>query len=539
MSKKIIISAITSTVLAGSLFAGTASSTITAGTDISGNAHSSATNVEVAATTSTTKDGNNSVNSFITYIPNIGIGEGNLITIEVTNGGVVGNALNKLWLTDSNSTGDQNVTGAPIVATMTDFVSYSQNNKTWYSKMTFKFDETVDSNHNLVLVNNLDTNTSYTADNKQGLGYRTSDLLLSINNGSACGDNVKLRVIDSKDQSGSLFDVANSSADATALNLVRGVTIAKGNQADTAGTGHIATDSTAGNNGDETAYTSLDCPTYECTISVAQNDLNFGTSGAASTATCPTCSDTGTTTDYTCVGSFILDYATGYITGGGTTITTLDLSTDGKDTTAIKSIVAAAEANTATKELTNTTGTAYTGSLGTANGVVATDANTTVVLTYTVDGTTVINPRTFDLNVKINTSQDIDTITNFLKLTEGGSELKVSYLSANPDYRSIVRVTSSSAAAVEATITTEDGATSTRFDTGFSIGSNGGAVVVDGATLLSKAQAAGFTGTGMRFNATLFVKTTGTVDAVAYQTAGTSGSQRYLPVAGATGGGTK
>lgn len=538
MRKNILVSAVASIALAGSLYANTTgpgSSTITAGSDINGTVHSQKLTAEItlSASDSNVTDANGAAsanwNNFITYRNNIAIGNGNLITVKVNNGGIVSNDANKLWLVDANSTAEQNATGAPVVAKMTDFVK--SGNK--YTQMTFKFISNVDSQHDMVLVNKFDQNaslvTSYGAD--YGLGARTSALGLIVNAGLACADNVTLEVINSKDQSGDFFNQPNTAgASDTGVTVAKGVYIKLGVDGDDAASGASAYDNAS--------YGTNDCPTFSCAISINDEEKAFGSSSSANASVCPTCTPATTTTqDLTCQGSFLMKYNNStLIPGGGVTLSAINVTTAADIAIPFVSSVKGELNNNAAQDSLTISGQTASGSLTT--GLIAANDNK-VELTYTVDGTTVIEPTVFDLGVKVNGTADVDTISGFMKFTEQGTPLTVAYLSANPSYRSFVRVTSTKPATIQAVLTTEDGAQSARFDYsgGALTGTNGGALVVEAATLLADAQAAGFTGAGLRFNATLYVKTTGTVDAVAYQLDAASNSTRYLPVGGATGGG--
>ena len=536
MKKQILVSTIASLALVSGLQAGT--STITAGADINGSVHSA--KIQAATLTINASDSNitglanvgaANYNRFITYVPNVSIGSGNLITIKVNNGAVLGNAGNNLWLTDANSTAEQNATGAPVVAKMTDFVNSGAN----YSEMTFKFIASVNSGAELILANVFDTNATLpvTVDTDYGLGARSSATGLVINAGLNCAENVTLEVVKSKDQSGQAFEVPNTAGvSSTGILVNKGVYIELG--------AHPAAET------DVNGFTAKAgfCPTFSCTISIPDGEKAFGSTIAAAASTCPTCTETTTNNDLTCDGALNVKYnGTGLVAGGGVTITSVNLSTTGTKATMgeLSSIKGKLANNTATTFTIDSAKKVATAAL-TAGVNAAADNNVSV--TYSANGTSVLTPNTFDMAVKVNGALVVDTIKDFMTFKEDGTTLKVAYLSANPAYRSFVRVTSDKATTVQAVVTTEDGATSSRVNVTKADGSavsltaaTGGALVVEAADILRSATDAGFTGTGLRFNATLYVKTAGSVDAVAYQLDGGSNSQRYLPVSGATGGG--
>ena len=538
--KKILISTVAAAMVTSSLIAATGpgTSTISVGADINGTAHSTAianTTATVLTTDSNMSDENGTASAnaldFINYVPNITIGQGNLITVRINNGAVLSNSANELYLVDLNSSLEQNKTGAPVVAKMIDFVSSAGN----YSEMTFKFAQQVTTGSKLAMVNIFDTNDSLadTVASDYGLGARSTALGIVLNQGLACADNMTLEVINSKDQSGDFTNVPNTAGKSdTGITVVKGAYVVLG----TAGTNTLNTD-------DNAVVSASSCPTFSCQISIPDSEKAFGSNATINATVCPTCTPTTTNTaDLTCDGSFDLVYnASSNLRAGlpiaSVTVSTTDAKATMDELSSIKAVInssATAYNLTIASDKQNATSTAMT------TGINPTGTNS-VQLTYSANGTSVITPTTFDMNVKINGTVDVDSITNFMSFTEQGTPLTISYLNANPDYRTFVRVTSSSSATIQAIVTTEDGVTSSRVDvtkadgTAVTIGANGGAAVVEAADLLRSAQDAGFAGTGNRFNTTLYVKTTGNVDAVAYQTA--NGSQRYLPVYGATGGG--
>ena len=551
--KKILISTVAAAMVTTSLMAtatGPGTSVIYAGTDVNGTVHSAAianTTTTILATDSnmTTAAGALTADAaglnFITYIPNIAIGQGNLITIKVNNGAILKNSANALFLVDLNSSLEQNATGgAPVVAKMINFVSKAGN----YGQMTFKFAQQVQTNAKLALVNVFETNSTLQNDVAldYGLGSRTSALGIVVDQGLACADNMTLEVIESKDQSGDFTNVPNTAGKSTTgITVVKGVYVAL-NQDGFNGT---ALNTYTGNKdpgGDNLVSSATSCPTFSCQISIADSEKAFGSAATVNQTVCPTCTPSTTSTaDLTCDGSFLLKYNSPANLRSGLPLTSIVLTTTDAAATMgeLTKVTGTLNSNVTSLDLTIANDKkSATGSL-TAGLLPALD--NAVEVTYTADGTSVITPTTFDMNVKVNTNIDVDTITNFMAFTEQGTPLTVSYLNANPDYRTFVRVTSSKAATMQAVVTTEDGMSSARIDitkadgSAVSIGANGGAAVVEAADILRSAKDAGFAGAGNRFNATIYVKTTGTVDAVAYQTA--NGSQRYLPVFGAAGGG--
>jgi len=499
--KKILLSTVAAAMVTSSLMAAASHSDITFGSDVNGTIQDLAVNAAALDVNISNVDDANGSNALkgLYYTPAIGIGKGNLITIKIDNGYIYDVDGNNLYLVDANNTTDSNDSGKLVVAKMTDFKSSADGKG--YAEMTFKFEQEVPSGHILPLVEHAESNDTTT------IGYENGKLDLRANQGLACAANVRASVINSTDQSGNEFAVANAPVSTTGLTVKRALSIAYD---------------------DDGA-----CPTTTCTIALP-DETSFGANLAAD-PTCPTCTPVATPT-LVCSADFQINYAAG-TKGENVDLSSINYTLTTADITAIASVkgyIGTNEKATATLD-----GNTYSVDLtATTNGV--TNANPTVTTDITVDGTTVIKPRTFDLAVKANTNVDVDTIKSFVTLTEQAQQLGVSYLSANPAYRSFVRVTSTQSATIQAVVTTEDGAVSQRVDvtkadgTPVEIGANGGAAVVEAADILRSAQDAGFTGAGMRFNATLFVKTLGAVDAVAYQTA--DGSQRYLPVAGATGG---
>jgi len=506
--KKILLSTVAAAMVTSTLMAATTQSNINVGSDINGTVQDIAVltaPVDINVTNVGNLDGTagNSPLAGIYYTPAIGIGVGNLITIKVDNGYVFATAGNNLYLVDANNTADSNATGKMVAAKMTDFVPSSDGKG--YTEMTFKFEQEIPSGHVLPVVEQAESNDTDT------IGYNVN-YSLRADQGIACGDDVKLSVINSTDQSGNLFTVANAPTSVGGVVVKRALNIAY-----VAGT--------------------TSCPTTVCTIALPNETSFLGTTTVAANPTCPTCTPV-VTPGLICNATYTLNYTAGS-KGANVAVNSIDYTLTTDNTDAIAGIRGYIGTNTAADA--TLAGTVYSVSLTAATNGVQGNANNTVTTELSVDGTTVIEPRTFDLAVKANQTIDVDTISNFITLQEQATQLGVSYLSANPAYRSFVRVTSSAAAAIQAVVTTEDGAVSKRIDvtkadgTPVEIGANGGAVVVEAADILRSAQDAGFTGAGMRFNATLYVKTLGAVDAVAFQTA--DGSQRYLPVAGATGGG--
>ncbi len=548
--KKILISTVAAAMVTTSLMAtatGPGTSVIYAGTDVNGTVHSAAianTTTTILATDSnmTTAAGTLTTDAaglnFITYVPNIAIGQGNLITIKVNNGAILKNSANALFLVDLNSSLEQNATGgAPVVAKMINFVSKAGN----YGQMTFKFAQQVQTNAKLALVNVFDTNNTLQNDVAldYGLGSRTSALGIVVDQGLACADNMTLEVIESKDQSGDFTNVPNTAGKSTTgITVVKGVYVALNQD----GFGHTSFTGQTLPGGNNLVTSTTSCPTFSCQISIADAEKAFGSAATVNQTVCPTCTPSTTSTaDLTCDGSFLLKYNAPANLRSGITLTNVVLTTTDAAATMgeLTKVTGNLNLNATSLDLTiandkkSATGSLTAGLAGTGNNQVS--------VTYTADGTSVITPTTFDMNVKVNTNIDVDTITNFMAFTEQGKALTVSYLNANPDYRTFVRVTSSKAATMQAVVTTEDGMSSARIDitkadgSAVSIGANGGAAVVEAADILRSAKDAGFAGAGNRFNATIYVKTTGNIDAVAYQTA--NGSQRYLPVFGAAGGG--
>ncbi|HIP37555.1 MAG TPA: hypothetical protein EYG85_11955 [Crocinitomix sp.] len=527
MTKKILLSTAAAAMLLASN-AMAASSTIIMGSDINGTIQdltiasapvesNISTTINITPLSTRVTEWTQGVN----YIPAIGIGQGNLITIKVDNGYVYKVTGNNLYLVDVNDTADSNASGSLVAAKMTDFTNSSDSKG--YSLMTFKFERDVASGRTLALANVSDTNTSLTSDNKLIAGADSTTLAVVANQGLSCPSEVTLSVINSTDQSAQAFPVAN--ANPTAGNYMKVVQTLNINKAT-----NIFTD-------DINKADTNKCPSYSCAIQLP-DETSFGST--TSVVDCPTCEEEKTIV-LTCDTGFEVTYRGGTL-GTNTALSKIDFTLTTTDTSAITSIKSnidngALTYATSTNDVTATlTGNVYSTSV--SNGIAATASNR-VLSRITVDGTTLIKPRTFDLAVKANGTVDVDAVTNYVKFTEPGRALSVAYMSASANFRSFVRVTSTEAATIQAVIITEDGQQSDRFDTGYSIASKG-AVIVEGSELKAKAVAAGFAGftTNERFNVTLYVKTTGTVDAVAFQTAGTSGSQRYLPVGGATGGGT-
>lgn len=529
--KKILISTVAAAMVTSSLMAAAQNSNINFGSDINGTVQSLTLVSGIADYNVTTNGGGGTAaatvnvgSQGIVYIPTIGLGKGNLITVLIKNGYVHDSANNKLYLVDKNSTlaTDNNASGQAVAARMTDFTS-SVDGK-GYSQMTFKFDHDVSSQTVLTMVDTEESNGT------ANVGYNTN-LDVRANKGLSCGDTVTVSVIDSTDQSGAKFPVADAPASKTSVAVFSALTIGQNPLGalvnDNATSRPVKGKLTSG---------AKSCPIWSCSIALP-NETSFGTVG--STVACPTCTPT-TTPTLICGTAFNVNYQKSTKTANDIAVSSIDYTMTTTDTSGISSFVTYAGAANLDKALTVTpTNNVYTASLASGNGV-ATGSNT-VYTDITVDGTTVIKPRSFDLAVKANTNVAVDTIKNFLSFTEGGTTLSVAYLNANPDYRSFVRVTSTAAATIQAVVTTEDGSVSKRVDVTkadgsiVTIGANGGAAVVEAADMLRSAKDAGFTGAGNRFNATLYVKTTGTVDAVAFQNA--NGSQRYLPVGGATGGG--
>ncbi|MDF1881748.1 hypothetical protein JHD50_10635 [Sulfurimonas sp. MAG313] len=414
---------------------------------------------------------------------------------------------------------------------MTDFVASGAN----YSELTFKFTATVASGSNLVLVNNFETNSSLTTANADaGVGMRTTATGLVINAGLDCAENVTLEVINSKDQSGQLFEVPNTNGpSSTGVLVTKGVYIELGAQP-------------GGANVDGFTASVGFCPTFSCNISIKDSELAFGSATAAGTAKCPTCTDTTLNTDYTCDGAFTIKYnGVNLLTNGGVTLTSIDLTTNGAVASMgeLASIKGELVAKTAAQSSFTIASSNQAASVALTTGINAANDNN-VFVTYTADTTSIITPNKFNMVAKVNGTLAVDTITDFMEFKEEGKQLGVSYMSANPAYRSFVRVSVDKPASVDAVVTTEDGVVSSRTAVTKADGSavalttaNGGALVVEGADILRSVTDAGFTGLGQRFNVTLYVKSSGNVDAVAYQLDGGSNSQRYLPVSGATGGG--
>lgn len=517
MTKKILLSTTASMVLAGSLMA--AESEIRMGSDINGTIQNIAVATAAVDVNISSASNGNDANwvKGINYIPEIGIGKGNLITVKVDNGYLHTVDANNLYLVDINSTDSNATSGTLVVAKMTDFAKSSDNRG--YKNMTFKFEQEVDSQDVLAFANVSETNATLQADGGKRIAKAEHNkLALVANKGLKCGDMITLSVIDSTDQSGGAFPVANANPTAgNGMQIITALSIDKASSL----TGDISASGTA-------------CPTFSCSIALP-DEKSFGSVNVS--ADCPTCEEKQEPT-FTCDSGFILDYTAGSL-GTNATLSSIDFTLTTTDTSAISSIKSNLDATGVTYAESNNdvtaTKSANVYSASVSHGI-APQANNRVFSRITVDGSTVIAPRTFDLAVKVNQNLDVDTVSNHIKFEEQGTPLTIAYMSANPNYRTFVRVTTESAATIQAVITTEDGQVSDRFDTGYAT-TAAGAVVVEAATLMEKAKDAGFTGTGNRFNTTLFVKTVGAVDAVAYQTAGASGSQRYLPVGGATGGG--
>lgn len=507
--RKILISGVAAAAVTTSLMAATQSK-ITLGSDINGTLQDlSVVSSAVDLNISDTNGSDSNKTKGILYNNAIGIGKGNLITISFSNGYVHKVGLNNLYLVDLNDTSDDyNSTGMPVVAKMTDFALSKDGNG--YKDLTFKFGESVPSNHNMIVANKEDTNSS-----SAKIGYIKGGLLaVSVNKGLGCGDKVRASVIKSTDQSGNPFNVANAPVSTTGVDIKKGVNINK---------------------------ISGKCPTYICNISLADKEKDFGPS--SSTATCPTCAPS-TTPTLSCPARFYISYngSTAGSSDHNTSIKSIKFDLATTDTSAISSVKSYSDGTTKAKAVAATlTGTTYSTTLTPTSGGVKSKNDNNVSVTVFVDGTTVIKPRTFDLSVKVN-DRAIDSISRYITFKEAGTRLGISYMNDLQDYRTFVRITSTKKATIQAIVTTEDGKVSDRVDVTKADGTpveisaaTGGAVVVEAADIMRSAKDAGFTGVGHRFNATLFVKTTGSVDAVAYQTAG--GSQRYLPVSGATGGG--
>lgn len=526
--KKILISTVAAAMVTSSLMAAAQNSNIYFGNDINGTVQSLTVVSGTADYNVTAGVPSNAVpatgagSQGISYIPEIGIGEGNLITVKIDNGYVYDTTNNELYLVDANDTADSNAQGKVVAAKMTDFVSSTDGKG--YSQMTFKFEKDVVSKTRLVMVETSEAN----ATTRVG-SITATKLAVRAQKGLSCGDAVKLSVINSTDQSGGAFPVANApTAEHSTVNVFNALALGQA----------VIVNSTSANRtvqGTAAIATGNLCPTWTCQVALPSETSFGGVAGNA--ATCPTCTPV-TTPTLLCGTAFAVVYTASTTPANDVAVTTIDYTMTTTDTSAVTSFQTYATANLANALTVTPSSNVYSASVGTAEGYVG--GSNSIFTDITVDGTTVIAPRSFDLAVKANTSIDIDGVANFLSFTEQATTLGVSYLSANPDYRSFVRVTSSSAGAIQAIVTTEDGSSSARVDvtqadgTAVEIGANGGAVVVEAADLLRSAQDAGFAGTGMRFNASIFVKSTGTVDAVAYQTA--NGSQRYLPVSGATGG---
>jgi hypothetical protein len=532
--KKIIVSTVASAALTTGAFA--AGSAIDFGSDVNGTAseqYLAATSLEInSSVSSNSEDGADGKQlEFIHYVPNIGIGKGNLITVHITNGGAIHSVTaNELYLMDTNST-DNNTTAGLVVARMTDFTANSSGH---YTHMTFKFDHDVSSQANLVMGNIAETNATLTADNNKYVGSRNAALAVVVPSGLSCSENVNIEVINSTDQSAQSFPVANADESDTGVTVEKEYWIAKAD--------HASYNTLTGVN-PENDGTSTECPYYECTVSLTNDETDFGISTAAA-ANCPSCTSTTTTQSLVCSGEVVISRGT--INYGSASLTSVasELETS-TSFAAISSITNWAVSTT--KNAMSQSGTTASGSTTTSTGLVAPGAGGTEVIAYeiTANGTDTIDPRDFDLSVDITTANgttDLDSIENFIIIDDNTQSYTVAYMNANSDYRTFVRMTNSSStdAEVMATVFAENGNTSSEFDTGYVVPANG-AVIIEASSIATTAQSNGlsaddFDSVGGRYNVTFTVKTSAStnINAVAFQTAG--GSQRYLPVGGAVGG---
>jgi len=489
--KKILISTVAAAMVTSSLVAA-GTSTIymfdkTGSTVTSKTVHAEAVTtagVELNATTATGASANvDSSGALFTYTPDIQMGKGNLITVTVNNGVVRQVTGNNLYLLDMGTpaaTADGNYS---VAARM---IEKTTNSNGDYTTMTFKFDKIINSDTNLSLGNSI---TQASADGTDDNATMIKGKMALVTDAAlACGSTTSFQVTSATDQSGAALSTALTSASAS-VKVIKGLSLGS-------------------------------CATNTCTIALP-DEKSFGSTG--SSTDCPSCATTTTSAVLTCDATFDFNVSAADQTY---TVSTIQPTITG-DFTGVSTVV---NDPTAGKNAYTVSGTTATASLTATN-------NSTYTTRFTVDGTTKLETRTFDLAVKANSSIDVDSVSKWLKLADQGQTLKVSYMSAGADYRTFVRVTNSGTtdAEVLATITAEDGTSSGQFNTNVTVPA-GGASVIEASDLYDLAVAAGYSAPNKRFNAEIYVKTSSTVDAVAYQTAGTSGSQRYLPVNGATGG---
>ena len=490
--KKILISTVAAAMVTSSLVAA-GTSTIymfdkTGSTVTSQTVHAEAVltaGVEINATTSTGVSANtDSQGALFTYTPDIQMGKGNLITVTVNNGVVREVDGNNLYLLDMSTPSTTVAEGNYSVAAR--MIEKTTNANGDYTTMTFKFDKIINSDTNLSLGNSItQTSGDGTDDNATIIAGK---MALVTDAALACGSTTTFEVTSATDQSGAALSTALTGASAS-VKVIKGLSLGA-------------------------------CTTNTCTIALP-DETSFGTASASSD--CPSCATSTTTAVLTCDATFDYNESTATKTYS---VSTIQPSITG-DFTGVSTVV---DDPTGSKNSYTVSGTTATASL-------TASANSVYTARFTVDGTTVLDTRKFNLAVKANSSIDIDTVADWLEFADQGKTLKVSYMSAGADYRTFIRVTNTGTADAEvlATITGEDGTSSGQFATNVTIAA-GGASVIEASDLYDLAVAAGYSSANKRFNAEIYVKTSSTVDAVAYQTAGTSGSQRYLPVNGATGG---